>query len=52
MSRKVKKPPFGLSEGQWMLLKWAMMFSAIVWTLIFQLGEDLQSLPEFIYVNF
>ncbi len=29
-----------------------MMVCAIIWTLIFQLGEDIQSLPEFIYVNF
>jgi hypothetical protein len=47
-----KQPPFGISADRWKLLKWSLMLVAILWTLIFQLGEDSQSLPEFIYVNF
>ena len=47
-----KKPPLGIAPDHWKLLKWSLMVCAILWTLIFQLGDDTQALPEFIYVNF
>ena len=52
MKPGLKKPPFGISTEHWKLIKWSLMICAIFWTLIFQLGEDLQVLPEFVYVNF
>jgi hypothetical protein len=46
------KTHLGLSPEHWKLLKWSLMICTIFWTLIFQLGTDTQTLPEFIYVNF
>jgi hypothetical protein len=43
---------WGWTPGDLQLLKWSLMICAIVWTLVFQLGEDRQALPEFVYVNF
>jgi hypothetical protein len=31
---------------------WALMVSAIVWTLAYQAGKTDPDLPEFVYVNF
>lgn len=43
---------WGWTTGDRKLLKWSLMIVVIIWTLVYQLGEDRQALPEFVYVNF
>lgn len=31
---------------------WALMASAVAWTLVYQLAQKDSDLPEFVYVNF
>jgi len=45
-------PGFEIQASHWKLLKWSLMIWATIWTLIFQLGQESQGLPDFVYVNF
>jgi hypothetical protein len=34
------------------LVKWSLMLTAIVWTMVFRLSEEASKVPEFVYANF
>lgn len=42
----------GIDPGLIKLIKWSVMVSALLWTLVFQLGGEGSTLPDFVYVNF
>ena len=36
----------------WILIKWSLMSSAVMWMIIYRASLNAVRLPEFVYVNF